>query len=354
MFVALGIIINIIIITALMIYQSLNFNILSVSVVLGHLFYVLAMFLIIRKNNYLLSPEICLKNPYLQGMIGGMLPVFASNMISEINQIIDKNFASRLAVGTVSALNYSSKIINLITAILGTAIASVLFADLSRLAMENKKERLAREVLKICSCVLTVTVPFFYLFLFGATPIIRTLFERGNFDKASVTMTSECLAFYSIGVIGFNVKAVWIRVYNASLDTKTPAINSVFTVAANLALNVLLINRLQHKGLALATGISSIVSDVLLILNYNTFNPCFPKLSLVKEVLWIGLISLLYIPLYLIFNGIGADLLGVEVIRLIVAFLSGTVLYMILLSKTNTIIGAEICRVKGLLLSGNR
>lgn len=354
LFVSLGIIINTTIITALIIYQSLNINILPMSVVLGNLLYVLAMFIIIRQNNYVLSPGICLKNPYLQGMVWGILPVFASNIISEINQIIDKNFASRLAVGTVSSLNYSSKIINLITAILGTAIVSVLFADLSRLAMENKKERLAKEALKICSCVLTVTVPFFYLFLFGATPIIRTLFERGNFDKVSVNMTSECLAFYSIGVIGFNVKAVWIRVYNASLDTKTPAINAAFTVAVNVMLNVLLINILQHKGLALATGISSIISDVFLILNYNRLNPCFHKLSLVKEVLWIGLISMSYIPFYLIFHSIGTELLIVEIIRLIVAFLSGTVLYMILLSKTNTIIGKEIRRVKGLLLSGNR
>lgn len=44
--------------------------------------------------------------------------------------MIDKNFASQLAEGTISALNYSSKIINLITAIIGTAISSVLFAYL--------------------------------------------------------------------------------------------------------------------------------------------------------------------------------------------------------------------------------
>ena len=82
-------------------------------------------------------------------MLVGIFPVFASNIVAEINQIIDKNFASRLSEGSVSALNYSSKVVNLITAVIGTAVSSVLFANLSKVSAEGDNKKVAREIEKI-------------------------------------------------------------------------------------------------------------------------------------------------------------------------------------------------------------
>ena len=173
----------------------------------------------------------------------------------------------------------------MITAGIGTAISSVLFANLSKIATEGNKEKMAREIERINSIVMTMIWPLFIFVLLFSKSIVRVLFGRGQFGEESVVITAECLMFYSIGIIGFNLKAIWVRIYNASLDTKTPAANSGIAVLCNIILNVSLISTMQHKGLALATGMASIITDLLLIVFYKKRNSYLKLRNLIKETL---------------------------------------------------------------------
>lgn len=293
-----GVFINLTVIIALLIFTSNNYNWLSVSVVLGNLIYAFFCAVVIRKDKFSLSRTIDLKNKYLAMLMAGIIPVFISNIISEINQIIDKNFASHLFEGTVSALNYSGKIINLITAVLGTAIASVLLSKFSKISSQGNMKELSHEVIKVNSCMLMILIPIFYFIIVFARPIVSVLFGRGAFDSNSIDITAECLIYYSIGIIGFNLKAVWVRVYNASLDTKTPAVNSAVAVVINVVLNIMFINVLQHKGLALATGLTSVFTALLLVWQYQRINDSFSPNELFYEFIKLFLFS---IPILIIF-----------------------------------------------------
>jgi putative peptidoglycan lipid II flippase len=69
------------------------------------------------------------------------------------------------------------------------------------------------------------------------------------------------------------------RAFYGMKDTERPVLFSVISIALNIVLNAFLINSMEHKGLALATAIASMVNFILL---YVVFNIKYVKLDLTK------------------------------------------------------------------------
>ena len=202
---------------------------------------------------------------------------------------------------------------------------------------------MAKEVERINSIVITMIMPLFLFILLFSKSIVQILFGRGQFGEESVIITAECLSFYSIGVIGFNLKAIWVRIYNASLDTKTPAINSGIAVICNILLNILLISIMQHRGLALATGLASIITDLLLIVFYKKSNDYFNLKHLIIETFKIIISCLGFILLWWIINNvINGSSNFINVLKWGIWFIGGSILYILGLIVTNSNIGLEI------------
>lgn len=337
-----GCVINLTIIAALIIKGKQDIKLLAWSVVIGNVFYALITYISARRDDYCIQRRIILKNKYLLGMITGIIPVFISDIIAEINQIIDKNFASRLSVGTISVMNYATKIINLITSILGATIANVFYKKFSLLFAQGDRESLANEIKKINWILLAILLPIFYTIIFFSNTIVSILFGRGAFDEHSVNTTSIVLCYYALGIIGFNLKSVWIRIYNAELDTKTPAINSIITVIANVIMNLCFINVLQERGLALATALASVFSDLLLIRKYTSKNKYFDSKELYMGMIKIVTVSLVYIPCYYLCSRIKYTSILVELFMLVMFFIIVTVIYLVILMAVSKLLRENI------------
>lgn len=340
-----GAVINLSTIIALFFWGNTNLPALAVSTVVGNIIYLFICFRVIRNRGFTCSGGFYLKNKNLSDMLVGIIPVFLSNVVAELNQVIDKNFASRLSEGSISALNYSSKIVNLITAVIGTSISSVLFANLSEIATAGDEKKMAKEIEKINSIVITLIIPIFLFVIFYSKEIVQVLFGRGEFGEKSVLITSESLAFYAIGIIGFNLKAVWVRIYNASLDTKTPALNSGIAVLCNLILNVLLISTMRHKGLALATGVSSVFTDVLLIIFYKKKNQYIRLRKLFKEFIKICISTMGFFAIWMMLKIIPSDSDIINILKSVIWITVGGVIYFIMLINLNSSIGLKLSKI---------
>jgi putative peptidoglycan lipid II flippase len=98
-----------------------------------------------------------------------------------------------------------------------------------------------------------------------AKPVVRLLFERGEFTALrSTPMTASALFFYASGLCGYGgVKAV-VQAFYSMKDTVTPMKVAVLNVGLNVALDIILVRHLGLAGLALATAISSAVGFAVL------------------------------------------------------------------------------------------
>lgn len=167
--------------------------------------------------------------------------------------------ASSLVSGSISALNYSSKLKSLVLGVFISAITTVLYPLLSKESSSDNISGLKKIMGYGVNLVLLITIPATVGLVVLATPIVQVTFQRGQFDEVAALMTTKALIFYSLGIAGTALQTLINRVYYSLQDTKTPTVGGVISLPLNIVFNLLLIKTMAHAGLALATSIATTV-----------------------------------------------------------------------------------------------
>jgi len=85
----------------------------------------------------------------------------------------------------------------------------------------------------------------------------NTLYERGKFTYADTLATASALRFYAPGLIGYSVVKIASPTFYSLGTSRTPVMVSVASVMLNLVLNILLVQVMGFKGLALGTAVAA-------------------------------------------------------------------------------------------------
>lgn len=218
-----------------------------------------------KKYGFKYVPYLNFKEERIKKVVYLIIPVFIGTAVAELNTIIDRNFASSLMSGTVSAMNYANKINGILYSFLSTSIVTVLYPQLVNLVAENKEADIKQYINK-CVLILTyIILPLSIIIFIFAETMVRFLFQRGSFTYEDTKMTAECVKMYAIGYLTVNVNPVLSRVFYAYGDTKTPTKNSIAAVILNVLMNVLLVRNFKHAGLAFSTSVASVLTTILLL-----------------------------------------------------------------------------------------
>ncbi|MCR2045376.1 murein biosynthesis integral membrane protein MurJ [Anaerosalibacter massiliensis] len=287
-----------------------------------------------KKIGYKYKFKIDLKDRYLKKTLILTIPVLIGSAINEINVIVDKALASNLTEGSISALNYASRINSIVLGVFVTAIATVIFPMLSKESNRKNIDSLKEIMGHGINIVLIITIPAMVGLILFAEPFVRIFFQRGAFDSIATLMTSQAVIFYSIGMVAMALNIMLNKVYYSLQDTRTPMINGGISVGINIVLNLILVKFMGHRGLALATSIASIFTTLLLInslrkklgnMNIKSYLSCFLKSAIASVIM--GTIA------YAIYNGLYPVVEGRKILDLFIFLLSvgvGAVIYFIL------------------------
>jgi len=104
--------------------------------------------------------------------------------------------------------------------------------------------------------ILLLTVPSSVLMIVLSTPIVRMLFQGGQFMPEDAPRVGYALIFYSLGLAAWAGQAVISRGFYALQESLTPVISGTAVTFVFIPLNWLLMKPLGHGGLALATSIA--------------------------------------------------------------------------------------------------
>ena len=98
-------------------------------------------------------------------------------------------------------------------------------------------------------------------------PIVRLLFETGEFTSQDTQVTAYALLFYSAGLFAQSGLQIITRVFYSLQDTITPVKVGFAAVLVNLAISLALLKwtSLDIGGLALAVSVASLVQMMILI-----------------------------------------------------------------------------------------
>lgn len=275
-----------------------------------------------------------LKDRYIEKALMLTAPVLLGSAVQQINVIIDRTLASSLKEGSISALNYATRVNDMIISVFVMAITTVIFPMLSKaFTRENLKE--AKDIMEEgINIILIITVPATIGIIILAEPAIKVFFERGAFDSQATSMTSSALLFYSLGLIASSLRLMLNKVFYSIQDTSTPMINGAIAVGINIVLNYILIRYMAHSGLALATSISSIVTTILLFISLRkkigsmgikSYIICFIK-TLIASII----MGLVVYGIYFKFGSLLPNKSIIELLLLILAVSVGVLIYFVL------------------------
>ena len=157
--------------------------------------------------------------------------------------------------------------------LIGTAVGIAGFPTMAELAARCAINEQRAALSGSLRAILTLVLPAAAGLVILGRPIIRFLYEGGEFTMQSTELVYFALQYYAVMLISQSVLEVVVRAFAAQQDTLTPLLVSFFTTALNLALAIWLAdsNRLAHGGLALANGIAVGVEALvgLVILHYR-------------------------------------------------------------------------------------
>lgn len=289
----------------------------------------------IKHSGYKYSLNVNLRDPYLKKAMILVLPVLLGSAVQQLNVIIDKTLASDLAEGSISALSYASRINDLIITVFIAAITTVIFPMLSRAFSKKDTKEVVNILNQGVNIILIITVPATIGILILAHPMVQLFFQRGAFNDNASMMTSGALVFYSIGLVAIALRLMLNKVFYSFQDTKTPMINGAIAVVLNIVLNLAFIGTLQHRGLALATSISAIVSTLSLF--YHLRKKLGPlgigsMLNALTKTLAASL--LMGLVVYLVYYKLGATLpqeKALQTLMLLLSVIAGVMVYFMML-----------------------
>jgi putative peptidoglycan lipid II flippase len=212
------------------------------------------------KSGYRYRPQLSFKDENIKKVCILALPIIFSSWVQPINNLINIRLASTLSDGgSVAALDYANRLYIILVGVFTYAVTNIIFPALSRAESSGNKEEFSLIVSKGIRYVLVIIVPVMAGFLALSTPIVRLVYERGQFDSHSTYLTASALFYYSLGMTGYAVMEVSNRAFYAMHDGKTPMIISVCGISLNIIMSVVLVSvfKLDLRALAFSAAFSA-------------------------------------------------------------------------------------------------
>ncbi len=260
---------NFFIILSIFLSKKTNILVLAIGSVVATISQLVLLMPFIYKEGYRYKFVLDIKDKYIKKMLYLVLPVVIGVSVNQINTLVDKTIASRLSVGGISALNYSFRLIGFVQGLFVATISTVMYPMISKMAVEDDIAGLKSLVSEAINSISLLVIPCTVGAMLFSEPVVKFLFGRGAFDSEAISLTSNALFFYSIGMIGFGLRDILSRAFYSLQDTKTPMINGILGVITNIILNLVLSKFMGIGGLALATSISAIFSTILLFISFR-------------------------------------------------------------------------------------
>lgn len=265
-----------IIIISMIFSKNYGVDALAYGVVLGGILQLLVVlpsfFKIVKRYSF----RIDFSDPYLKKIFLMICPMLVGIVARQVNTIVDQFFASYLKIGAVSALENATRLYLLPVGVFGVSISTIIFPTLSKgMATKNYKE-VGEYLVKGLNILIFLIIPSTAVLVLFPQSIVRLTLSYGAFDEMAVKITSESLAYYSIGLYFYTGIYLLTRAFYSAKDTKNPVKYSIISIMINISLNYLLMNILQHKGLALSTAIASGVNFIMLFIIFRKKYVNFP------------------------------------------------------------------------------
>lgn len=210
-----------------------------------------------RRRSVKLSLAYPRLSPELLRLLQRMAPGIAGAAVLQANLMVGAVLASTLAEGALSYLYYAERLYQLPLGVVGVTLATALLPQLSRQFQAGDSQNFQSSLSRGVEIALMLALPITVGLVLIAEPLVRILFERGEFQSEHTHATAQALAAYALGTPAYITSQILTRSYFAQQDTTTPVKIAAGALLVNAGAGLILIQLLDHTGIALACTLAA-------------------------------------------------------------------------------------------------
>ncbi|HPY32510.1 MAG TPA: murein biosynthesis integral membrane protein MurJ [Anaerolineaceae bacterium] len=235
----------------------------------GHLLLQLPSLFRLPERSYQVTAG--LKDKAVRQVLRLMLPRLIGAGVVQLNFVANTIIALSLGEGSASAVALAFTLMMMPQRAIAQSAGIASLPTLSAQAELGEYAQMRRTIAKILRGIILLALPASVGLILLRVPLVRVLYERGQFDAESTRMVAWALLWYSAGLLGHCLVEVLSRAFYALHDTRTPVIIGIGAMSLNIALSFLLaawfrgLGWMPHGGLALANSAATGLESLLLL-----------------------------------------------------------------------------------------
>ena len=228
------------------------------------------------KVGFRFSPRLSFRDEGVRRVMRLMAPAIIGTSAVQVKVVVDTIVASGID-GGASWLSYAFRLMQFPIGVFGVAVGTAAIPTLSRLASQGNFEKFRSTLSDAIKLVMLLAIPSACGLVVLGEPIVRLIYERGEFDAFDTNMVAWALTAYSLGLAGYAAIKVLSPAFYALDDAKTPMYVSLASIAIHVVTSFGMMQLLStvgqsaerpngygHAGVALATSIVALINFIAL------------------------------------------------------------------------------------------
>ena len=183
------------------------------------------------------------------------LPSAGGTLVMTSSTLVDQTMAAMLGAGSVTLLNFGTRLVTVILAIGPAALSTVILPWLSRLTAKGGSHEVRKTIARYCVLSLVVTVPLTLVLAGSSKWLVEILFQRGAFTAADTDSVARVQAFALLRIPLSVVLALLLPMVASLKRNSLLLVVAVFSVTANVLFNLTFMRMMGVAGLALSTAV---------------------------------------------------------------------------------------------------
>jgi len=235
------------------------------------------------------------RHPEIRKILKLMLIFLALTAIGGLNPVVNRIMASWLPSGSIAALAYADKLIQVPVILFAGSITTAIYPFLSSQFAENKIDEMKTTLATSIKMGGFIFIPLAIIMIVLAHPIVKLLFQRGAFNDTATLLTSKIFICFALQLFWISALGFMTRLILIFHDMLNYTIIIITSIVLNIVLNYVFMKIINPPaaGIALSASTGYLVSTLLCFYFLKKRITNLHGLSIFKSLLKIALIGII-------------------------------------------------------------
>jgi putative peptidoglycan lipid II flippase len=230
---------------------------LAIAILVATVVQLMMAFGALGRIDFRLQFHIDWRDPRVLQVFTLMLPVTIGLGIVNLDQLINSAFGTLVSRQAPAAIERAFRVYMLPQGVFSVSVATVLFPTLSRMAARRDVANMRRAIGVGMRQINLLLIPAAAFTVVLATPIIRLIYERGEFNARSTHLASIALFWFAFSLPFGGINLLLTRAFFAVQRPWIPTGLAAINIVVDVIVSVALYKPLGIAGLVIGTAVAN-------------------------------------------------------------------------------------------------